>query len=222
MSEQWQTALALLLSFSLSHFWLFQNGLWVLDVLACKTHLDFAWCFRLLLEIICWRRHFDKMIFSLSARRCFFPTRQAHHILRNLCSRKLLPDIAHNLGSSPSTFCCKLPVSLKYVTIGRFNIDITFCMLLTDVAICYYMFAYHLLPYLIPYITMVLPKGLPTWMKFTPMLGPQVLTMSNRMWPVAFSMQPVFGAKIFHCSSLFPKQPSGEFLTCMNRMVSMK
>ena len=76
--------------------------------------------------------------------------------------------------------------------------------------------------YLIPYITMVLPKGLPTWMKFTPMLGPQVLTMSNRMWPVAFSMQPVFGAKIFHCSSLFPKQPSGEFLTCMNRMVSMK
>lgn len=31
-----------------------------------------------------------------------------------------------------------------------------------------------------------------------------------------------FGAKIFHCSSLFPKQPSGEFIRFMNRMVSMK
>lgn len=104
MSEQWQTALALLLRFSLSHFWLFQDGLWVLDVLACKTHLEFAWCFRLLLEMICWRRRVDKMIFCLSARRCFCPTRQAHHILRNLCSRKFLPDLAHNLGSSPCTF----------------------------------------------------------------------------------------------------------------------
>lgn len=60
----------------------------------------------------------------------FFPTRQAHH--------KITAGSCTQLGFIPIHICCKLPVSLTYATIARFNIDITFWMLLTDVAICYY------------------------------------------------------------------------------------